>query len=508
MKNPTISVFQQLYTRYFKGSDKDCAENFEIPSKIYNPLIQNLKKSDKQGSPLIADKTQSKLTGLKAATPTNLIKKSKSFQLPNCSTPKCDPVQVNKELEMLNLLFVNGKLNDNSQASQKIPLEPHIDSTSDNKASAPACTMSPIITSTTKMTQAKTYFDSLKKKNIDLECDSPKLVHTELPQAKEEEVNLDGGESLNRNLNFDDTHVAYGELLKTHGKIDTSDDDEQLLAHMTKMENSTNNSVAALNKSSMSVGFTTARGKEIAIKKESLDYINKIFNEKEQDHREEDNDLHEKEKEAVVANLGGFQTAAGKKIAIKEDSLKLAKEKIWEKEEDANIKESTAKFGVANTSMNLGGFQTAAGKKIAIKEDSLKLAKEKIWEKLDDVNKNESSSAANTSMPTNFGGFQTAAGKTIAIKEDSLRLVKEKIWEKVEEVDLKQSTANISSVANTSISTNYGGFQTANGKKINISEDALKLAQQKILEKVDDLATNDSGIGKQELNSGKLILCI
>ena len=75
-----------------------------------NPSIRKIKQQtiQKTNSPLMSEKIQSKIVNQNVEARPNLIKKSKSFQL--CSTPKCYNTQVTKELEILNLLFINGKI--------------------------------------------------------------------------------------------------------------------------------------------------------------------------------------------------------------------------------------------------------------------------------------------------------------------------------------------------------------------------------------------------------------
>jgi hypothetical protein len=347
-----------------------------------NPAIQKIKqqnseKAHSSPSSSIADKTKAlKVVPSQAAseTPLNTLKKSKSFQL--CSTPKIYNTQVTKELEILNILFINGKLSDNSsQMPSTTQVAASINSQENNsiiKTIRSECKMSPIITSTIKLTQTKAFQDLLRNQ----ELDSPKLDYS-LSQTKEPQINLlEQSETLNRNLNFDESTLIEPRP-RVANKSESADEDEQLLAHMTKLESSNR---LLFNKTSV----------QDPISKNSSTRVDFKAHIKAPDGKNSDASFklaQEQENEPpdfLLNNCGGFQTAKGKKIDVSANALKMAKEKLWDKmdetEQSGNFISNLEQDKILNCD-----FQTAKGKKLSVKADALKLAQEKILDKTDEV---------------------------------------------------------------------------------------------------------------------------
>lgn len=385
-----------------------------------NPAIQKIKDQnvEKIRSPLIAENSQPKNNQTQSLeTPSNLLKKSKSFQL--CSTPKIYNTQVTKELEILNLLYLNGKLNDNSSQTLAVPVNFQVSNSQENihlKKVTSECKMSPIITSTIKLTQVREFQDSLRNQGLD----SPKLDYSlTLPDTKEQNNLLENNETINRNLNFDESTMIESRP-QNRDKSESADEDEQLLAHMTKLEKSncimstSKTSIQDISKNSNHIGF-----QEKVAKKESIDFVDQRYN-----HLKVDEIKNESSFKLPKVNMEnfGFQTAGGRNISIKEASLKLAKEKIWDKEQESEQTDSLTN--------NFSGFQTARGNKISINVDALKVAQEKL------SNETESSLNSNKQNVDFLScGFQTAKGNKIKVSDDALKFAREKILDRTDQTE-------------------------------------------------------------------------
>lgn len=279
----------------------------------------------------------------------------------------------------------------------------------------------------------------------------------------------------------------------------------------------------------------------------------------------------------------GFQTASGKAVSIDEESLKKAKE-LWDnqttgnddKETDPEVtfkdiltssflrnnelmkqRESSSptekSFNVSlvldphaqspHSNENVGGklktfqgFQTASGKSVNIDEQSLLAAKE-LWKNslddnslkpLCDENVNESlkasctNSVQNTSgfdmsvkngnssfrkcfdlkreenihtshveekmkvKPVQFGGFQTASGKHVTVSEKAM-VEGKKLWDNSSMEDGHPSTSSLQSTRdNVLLPENekkkekvpFSGFQTASGKTVKVDDKSLTEARK------------------------------
>lgn len=203
-------------------------------------------------------------------------------------------------------------------------------------------------------------------------------------------------------------------------------------------------------------------------------------------------------KDESPAGFVGFATAKGTKIKISEDSLVKAKAMLDE-EKDPNPKRTF-----------FPGFQTCNGKAVKVSNEALKKAGElfnddmetieKDMVKLDKLKAGNCEVFAKNSDPncdTNksaFVGFATAKGSKIKISEDALAKAKAMldevpIAEQVNDIegedgDLeKEFLTEVTGAESHSDKENITGqvnmmnaFVTGNGKKIQVSDEALKKA--------------------------------
>ena len=135
------------------------------------------------------------------------------------------------------------------------------------------------------------------------------------------------------------------------------------------------------------------------------------------------------------------------------------------------------------------GFKTATGKNINIKEDSLKLAKEKFFENTDSM---DLESTATT-------GFKTVTGKPIEIKKDTLETLKN-IFDKEDDGLLANNSYKKNGVeaAKQPITSNLPS--TTNGKKMLDGKHFKKpqLIQKSKLNKYIETSTNNDSLNKTE----------
>lgn len=212
----------------------------------------------------------SKLRNKTNSTLLLLHKKSKSFNsLQNCSTPK---VILDKELESINLLNESGQLD-----SPKVT--------------------SPIIRSS---------LVQIAEKNSNKE--TPKIDNVSSILANGE-VSL---ETLSRKIKFEDEPCS-SEPRKFSKKLETVQEDEELLAHVTEIENNSN-----LTEPNLLSGFQTANGKALMYNKE------KLIQEKEETLSGFlEKSLLYKNENIIEPKLevSGFQTASGKNLTFKKENI-------------------------------------------------------------------------------------------------------------------------------------------------------------------------------------------
>lgn len=234
-------------------------------------------------------------------------------------------------------------------------------------------------------------------------------------------------------------------------------------------------------------------------------------------------------------NFSGFQTASGKTVNIDEKSLKKAKE-LWESQ--ANLSAATGSFDDSDPEVTFKnkevhllsttvlrdaegkreelcqrakksindeilpgaafmdedqertirkefyGFQTAAGKIVNVDEQSLSEAKE-LWEKSlrDDCSRPEHKDSTSET----FQGFHAASGKPHSAKDDP------KLGEKSHDLPSSEKIDQPTRIDGLERDVKFCGFQTASGKQVKVSENALSEANK--------LWENSSANGAQSLIS-------
>ena len=342
----------------------------------------------------------------------------------------------------------NNESNRNSQEllcnNNKINIQQHLNDTD--------CKMSPIITSSIK-------------KIFNSQDDTPS-THSSGKISYESDNKANNLDNLNRNLNFDDTidndknSQSQTKLFNTNSnnnKLETVEEDDELLAHVEKMES--NNNTKLNDESLFEVGFKTAKGGNIAIKKESLMLREKL-------HQNENEDMTKTNSDSFIQV--GFMTAKGSNIVVKKETIISIEKKI--EQENFKLKDDiitcsskatnslTSSVVCNSNNVIFSGFQTATGKKISINEDILEKNIQKLYdEKSDDTFKipliienknmndsiNISNSTLNAKNMTMSVDFKTCSGKKIEVKQSSYE-VNKKLLEplKTDETTEKSDTSN------------------------------------------------------------------
>ncbi|XP_048003990.1 breast cancer type 2 susceptibility protein homolog [Leguminivora glycinivorella] len=198
-------------------------------------------------------------------------------------------------------------------------------------------------------------------------------------------------------------------------------------------------------------GFQTASNKKVQISEEALSKSKRLF---------EDINLSQVGKDANITenvpknNFVGFQTHNNKMVEVSEKALPTTKIIFKSQVEKSNddIKEDTPIFK---------GFQTASNKKVEVSEKALAKSK-RLFE---DMNLSQLDKDTKTTdiHENKFVGFQTANNRVKA-SEQAIAKTKDMFKDvlETEEENVTKDTAPV-----------FKGFQTANHKKVEISEAAL-----------------------------------
>lgn len=212
------------------------------------------------------------------------------------------------------------------------------------------------------------------------------------------------------------------------------------------------------------------------------------ISQKSQDNPDKDNQQNNPE----IPIFEGFKTASKKPVKVSENSL--AKSKLIF--ENINSKIDSVSDGENNniTSKDVGvfkGFQTANNKPVIVSEANL-IRSRKIFAELDENNSHvDMKIDTNEKQPypinfkaenPTFKGFTTANNKLVKISEESLaksKMLLSEINDGTNAIETKQY-AKINEVGNPV----FKGFQTANKRPVNISEEAL-LRRKKIFQDIE-----------------------
>ena len=219
-------------------------------------------------------------------------------------------------------------------------------------------------------------------------------------------------------------------------------------------------------------GFQTACGQSVKLSRESLEKGAAIM--QQIDKSLEQNKGTSTSHSPSSSGFSGFQTANGQSVNLSRESLEKGAAVM--QQIDRSLQESNAEHTRSTTGFS--GFQTASGQSVKLSKESMKKGAaimQQIDRSLEDKWDNSASS-------TRFSGFQTASGQSVKLSKESMKkgtAIMQQIDRSLQEE--KHNSASSKDFPKTipcsTSSSEFSGFQTAGGKKVEISESALAKAK-------------------------------
>ena len=264
-------------------------------------------------------------------------------------------------------------------------------------------------------------------------------------------------------------------------------------------------------------GFQTAGVQSVRLSRESLDKGAAIM-------QQIDRSLQESSAEHTRSTTGfsGFQTASGQSVKLSKESMK--KGAAIMQQIDRSLED---KWDNTVSAPSVSGFQTASGQSVKLSKESMKKGAaimQQIDKSLQEEKRNSASSKSfpetkpSSSSFSGFSGFQTAGGKKVEISESALAKAKETMAgiERELQVTNKDTTAisldasrkareqfGIMKQETGNYGGTFGGFVTAGGQRVSVSEQALTKAKAFLQEA--DSAFNDSKTKDAEASVRELV---
>lgn len=203
-----------------------------------------------------------------------------------------------------------------------------------------------------------------------------------------------------------------------------------------------------------------------------------------------------KQKDSLPLQSGGFGPVNGKGVSISSEALKRATSLLEQCDEEntkINVNQSHLKTSVYSPLPTSGGFHAASGKALTLSSEALQKAlfsdiisstespvvphtqSIKIFVKSGSgctEDKNKQLKKKEASFPLQSGGFQTASGKGLAISSEALKKAKSLLGE----FDELGDRSGKPSCSKTPVPEN-GRFLAASGKPVALSSEALQKAK-------------------------------
>jgi len=253
-------------------------------------------------------------------------------------------------------------------------------------------------------------------------------------------------------------------------------------------------------------GFTTAGGKSVMVSSEAVASVKKLLEDEDSGMMTGKGDAVDVKDGAIdvkddaidvrvnatpVRGSQGLSTASGKKVEISNQSLHVAQQLLREGEDDTvkSYQTPVVKFN---------GFCTAGGNVVKVSEESMKKAKKLLDGELTtgtpvpSISLCDSKQSGDVITPARgFPGLSTASGKKVEISSESLRVAQQL---------LREGDDNPVEVAKSyQTPVKFNGFCTAAGSAVKVSEESMKKAK-KLLD--EDLSHHDDPIPSIPLCDG------
>ena len=234
------------------------------------------------------------------------------------------------------------------------------------------------------------------------------------------------------------------------------------------------------------VGFQTASGTSVSVSKNALAHVRSLFSSDDNwSVRGNEQSVQTMEEEQAVPKCAEFQTPRGQK------SLSHAKAVLAKcSEEHGFSSENERNSGTGTTLVTSDvGFQTASGGKVSVSTKSLQHARKVRAstenKKVNDIDcltlsKNgDGDSAAFGSSEKKFQGFQTAGGKSVSVSENALKNARRILDSSEISSTSTGQEAMISENHKISPPAPQGlGFETAREGSVTVSREALQHSQR------------------------------
>ncbi|KAL9974013.1 hypothetical protein ACROYT_G020542 [Oculina patagonica] len=181
----------------------------------------------------------------------------------------------------------------------------------------------------------------------------------------------------------------------------------------------------------------------------------------------------EKQQSPVVSGFCGFSTASGKQVHVSESAMKQPRKTLKEIDAELNVSSSSRPaFESAVTTPRIPSvsFQTASGKSVSVSQADLNKAKD-TWNKIDQELALAGADRIQRKDLESRNGFQTVPVRAVDNLQSSLctlnaaRSITKKADEGFENDGHCRRMSNVSK---------FSGFETAGGKKVTLSEEALR----------------------------------
>ncbi|XP_035766109.1 breast cancer type 2 susceptibility protein [Neolamprologus brichardi] len=205
-----------------------------------------------------------------------------------------------------------------------------------------------------------------------------------------------------------------------------------------------------------------------------------------------------KQKDSLPLQSGGFGPVNGKGVSISSEALKRATSLLEQCDEvntKINVNQSHLKTSVYSPLPTSGGFHAASGKALTLSSEALQKAKTLFSDIISSAespvvphtrsikhfvksgsgcteDKNKQLKKEEASFPLQSGGFQTASGKGLAISSEALKKAKSLL----REFDELGDRSGKPSCSKTPVPEN-GGFLAPSGKPMGLSSEALQKAK-------------------------------
>nr|XP_033197248.1 breast cancer type 2 susceptibility protein homolog isoform X2 [Bombus vancouverensis nearcticus] len=288
-------------------------------------------------------------------------------------------------------------------------------------------------------------------------------------------------------------HVSERALSKArelfNNEFKESDNSEQKF----KAENESN----TFNAQIPDVGFQTTSGQRINVTSEALSKAKELFN---NEFKENDNSGQKFKAENEINTFNaqipdvGFQTASGKCINVTNEALSKARELFNNELKESDNSEQKFKaeneINTFNAQIPDVGFQTASGQRINVTNEALSKAKELFNNEFkENDNSGQKFKAENEINTFNAQipdvGFQTASGKCINVTNEALSKARELFNNELKESDNSEQKFKAENGINTfNAQIPDVGFQTASGKCVNVTNEALSKAKAMFQEEI------------------------